>query len=81
MIGASPDLGSRMGGNEADDPFDLYGRIVTSVSTRPSPRTSTRSAPSGLTMISMMRGSPSAAAMAGPMAVRSMARRRSAEMV
>src|SRR5690606_38548850 len=46
------------------------------VSTRPCPSRSSRNAPSGFTMISMTSGSASAAAICGPIAVRSMAWRR-----
>jgi hypothetical protein len=69
---------ARMAGDQPDDPFGLGGSHRAGIDAalaqpvEPEP-------PSGLTMISTTSGSASAAAMAGPMAVRSMARRRSAE--
>src|SRR6516225_4847860 len=52
------------------------GSTRSPVSMRPMPTLSSHSRPSGLSMTSMTRGSASAAAMAGPKAVRSICRRR-----
>jgi hypothetical protein len=73
-------LAPGMARDQPDDPFGL-GRLAQEAGIdAPSPRRSSQSRPSGLTMISTTRGSASASAIDGPMALRNMARRRSAEV-